>query len=72
MISPALFALAYSLDWLVGDPAWLPHPVRWMGRMIGGGERVLRRFARTPRGEFVAGLLLTVVVVGVSGAGSWK
>lgn len=72
MISPALFALAYSLDWLVGDPVWLPHPVRWMGRMVQGGERLLRGFARTPRTEFVAGLLLAVGVVGVFGAGSWK
>lgn len=27
MISPASFALAYSLDWLVGDPSWLPRLV---------------------------------------------
>src|SRR5712692_5818195 len=72
MISPALFALAYALDWLLGDPAWLPHPVRWMGRMIQGGERLLRRFAHTRQGEFVGGLLLTVAVVGAFGAGSWK
>jgi adenosylcobinamide-phosphate synthase len=72
MISPASFALAYALDWLIGDPLWLPHPVRWMGRMIRSGERLLRRFAHTPRGEFVAGLLLTIVVVGVFGAGSWR
>ena len=72
MISPALFALAYALDWLVGDPAWLPHPVRWMGRMIKGGEQLLLKVARTPSSEFVAGLLLTIAVVGTFGAGSWK
>ena len=72
MISPALFALAYALDWLVGDPAWAPHPVRWMGRMIKGGERLLLKVARTPSSEFVAGLLLTIAVVGTFGAGSWK
>ena len=22
------------LDWLLGDPHWMPHPVRWMGRAI--------------------------------------
>lgn len=71
MMSPASFALAYTLDWLVGDPTWLPHPVRWMGRTIGGGERLLRRFAGSPRSEFVAGLLLTVIVVGTFGVGSW-
>src|SRR6266851_9098274 len=72
MISPASFALAYALDWLIGDPLWLPHPVRWMGLTIRSGERLLRRLAHTPRGEFVAGLLLTIIVVGVFGAGSWR
>src|SRR6266851_3296004 len=71
MISPALFALAYALDWLIGDPVWLPHPVRWMGRMISAGERVLRTIARTPGSEFVAGLALTVIVVSTFGIGSW-
>jgi adenosylcobinamide-phosphate synthase len=71
MISPASLALSYALDWLVGDPLWLPHPVRWIGRMIAVGERVLRRFARTPRREFVAGVLLTLSVVGTFAAGGW-
>ena len=70
MISPASFALAYSLDWLIGDPTWLPHPVRWMGRTISGGEWFLRRFTRTPGSELVAGLVLTVFVVGTFGIGS--
>ena len=71
MISPASFALAYALDWLIGDPAWLPHPVRWMGRLIQVGERLLQRLARTPTTEFVSGLVLTIIVVGTFGAGSW-
>src|SRR6267378_7856358 len=71
MISPGLLALAYALDWLLGDPAWLPHPVRWMGRMISGGERVLRTIARNPGSEFLAGLVLTLIVVGAFGFASW-
>ena len=71
MISPASFVLAYALDWLIGDPAWLPHPVRWMGRMISGGEWLLRRFIHTSSSEFVAGLVLTLIVVGTFGFGSW-
>jgi adenosylcobinamide-phosphate synthase len=71
MISPASFALAYALDWLIGDPTWLPHPVRWMGRMIKGGESLLRSFSRAPGSEFIAGTVLTVIVVGVFGIGSW-
>jgi len=71
MISSASFALAYALDWLIGDPTWLPHPVRWMGWMIKGGERLLRRFTRAPIAEFVAGLVLTAIVAGTFGFGSW-
>jgi adenosylcobinamide-phosphate synthase len=63
MISPASFALAYALDRLIGDPTWLPHPVRWMGRMIKGGEGLVRRFSRAPGSEFIAGMVLTVIVV---------
>jgi adenosylcobinamide-phosphate synthase len=71
MISPSIFALAYALDWLIGDPCWLPHPVRWMGWTISSGERVLRRFGETPYVEFIAGLLLTILVITVFGVGSW-
>jgi adenosylcobinamide-phosphate synthase len=67
-----LFTLAYALDWLIGDPEWAPHPVRWMGRLIRIGEGLLRRLTRTPRAEFVGGLLLSLSVVGVFGVGSWR
>jgi len=71
MICPASFALAYALDSLIGDPTWLPHPVRWIGWLIKSVESRLRRFTRTPRSEFVAGLVLTLVVVSTFGFGSW-
>jgi adenosylcobinamide-phosphate synthase len=38
-------ALAVALDMLLGDPLWLPHPVRWMGRAI---ERLEPRFRSCP------------------------
>ncbi|HEY6401300.1 MAG TPA: CobD/CbiB family cobalamin biosynthesis protein, partial [Blastocatellia bacterium] len=66
-----LFALAYALDWLIGDPEWAPHPVRWMGRLIRAGENFLRRFIRTPRAEFVGGMLLSLAVIGAFSVGSW-
>lgn len=58
--------LLYStlLDWVLGDPHWMPHPVRWMGRMIAGLEPRLRAlFPKTSRGELAAGGLLTALVV---------
>ncbi|SRR6266545_2948690 len=66
-----IFTLAYALDWLIGDPEWAPHPVRWMGRLIHCGENSLRRFIHTPSAEFVGGLSLSLLVVGAFGLGSW-
>ena len=43
-------SLAMVLDLLAGDPAWLPHPVVWMGKYITWFEQTFRkRFAQ--RGE---------------------
>lgn len=36
---------AVILDQIVGDPLWLPHPVRWMGRAIEKLETVFRPLA---------------------------
>jgi len=39
--------------------------------MIKGGERLLLIVARAPSSEFVAGLVLTVIIVSTFGIGSW-
>lgn len=49
----------FVLDCFLGDPAWMPHPVVYMGKAIAWAEGVLRaKFPRTPEGEFRAGLCL--------------
>lgn len=59
--------LGFVLDWVLGDPNSALHPVCLIGRLITRCERVLRRvFPKTPRGETVAGVLLWLVVCGVS------
>lgn len=68
-MSPILLAAAYALDRLIGDPPWLPHPVRWMGAAIAAGERVLRPAARGPATAFLAGAALTLGLVGLSYGG---
>lgn len=36
------------IDWMAGDPLWLPHPVRLMGTMISWLESRLRKWAAGP------------------------
>ena len=62
---------AVVLDLLLGDPHWMPHPVRWMGRTISGLEKLLRRlFPKTPGGERGAGIVLALVLPTLFGGGS--
>ncbi len=53
--------LGFALDALVGDPHFLPHPVRLMGKMITGLEKPLRRLmpARAAGAALTAIMLLT-------------
>lgn len=62
---------AVVLDLLLGDPHWMPHPVRWMGRTISALERLLRRlFPKTPAGERGAGIVLALALPALFGGGS--
>ena len=47
------------LDCLFGDPAWLPHPVVYMGKAISKLEQFLRpRLPKTPQGELLGGAIV--------------
>ena len=62
----ALF-LGILVDLLIGDPKGWPHPVIAIGWLIGRLERWLRRlFPETKGGERLAGIVLTVMVGGIS------
>lgn len=54
---------ACALDWCTGDPEWLPHPVRFIGKGIEIGERLLRSDNSTERCELFTGGILTVGIV---------
>lgn len=58
-----LLACACAVDFTIGDPRWLPHPVRLIGAAVAWGETALRRIARSAGAERVAGVLLTASVV---------
>lgn len=53
-------AIAFILDILIGDPRWLPHPIRMIGRCIEYLERPLRSIFASER---VAGIFLTGIIV---------
>ena len=50
------------LDALIGDPAWLPHPVVGMGKLIGGAEKALNHGAR----RMLKGALTAVILIGAT------
>jgi len=55
-----IIPVAVVLDWLLGDPRWLPHPVVAIGRLIQLLEPPLRRMVRS---ELLGGLLLLICTV---------
>lgn len=67
MIHLAALICGFALDALFGDPYRMPHIIRLIGKLIAWTERMLRAiFPATPRGERTAGVVLVVVVVGLS------
>ncbi len=62
-MNPITLTSAFVLDIFIGDPTWLPHPVRWMGRGIAGLENLLRRGIRAGQCEKAAGIALSLMVV---------
>lgn len=69
MIEPVVLTCAYLLDLVIGDPRWLPHPVRFIGWGIERMEGILRnkehRAKNTDHRQKMAGVFLVSVIVGV-------
>jgi adenosylcobinamide-phosphate synthase len=53
-------AIAFVLDILIGDPRWLPHPIRMLGKCIEYLEVILRKAFVSER---MAGIFLTGIIV---------
>ena len=58
-----LLPAAYLLDQVLGDPEWLPHPVRLIGFAITQGEHALRRPKQTKTVELLSGAAFTFTIV---------
>ena len=60
LILPLL--LGWLLDFFLGDPSWLPHPVVWFGKMISFGEHRLNKgHHRMAKGSVMAIALILLV-----------
>ncbi len=59
--------IGFILDLVLGDPHWLPHPIRLIGNLISKGEKAIRRlFPVTKNGEFIGGIILTVIIATIA------
>jgi adenosylcobinamide-phosphate synthase len=55
----AAVTIAYFIDLIIGDPRWLPHPVRYMGKLIA----ILDRLLNKGKHRKWKGLFLLIIVV---------
>ena len=66
--SPWYLVIAYTLDLIIGDPPWMPHPVRWIGNLIARLENILYPQNSAPswnlmlRGGVLVGLTVLITV----------
>jgi adenosylcobinamide-phosphate synthase len=67
MINPVALLIGWVLDLLLGDPARLPHPVVWFGRLIACGEKRLNHGAH----RRLKGAVLAVTLIGLVLTVSW-
>ncbi len=70
------YVIAYIMDLTLGDPWWLGHPVVWMGKAISFLERRVYGLRFTVYGKElnhkkIAGIILTVIIVGGSFLITW-
>ena len=69
IMSLAACAAGFFLDFIFGDPVWLYHPVRLIGKGISFGERQLRKLCssnKSGRRLVATGAVLWVCIAGIS------
>ncbi len=54
--------LAFILDLLIGDPGWLPHPVKLIGCFVSKLEYILRKVFKGSIMERLGGIILVLIV----------
>jgi adenosylcobinamide-phosphate synthase len=69
--SAILLLIALAVDWLIGDPRWLPHPVRAIGGATAFLDAHLNRAKRSAGERIMRGLITVLVVVILSTLVGW-
>lgn len=57
--------IGFFLDLLLGDPYWMPHPIRWIGRYIGWLDKKLR--TKTEKQKIMGVGFVVLVLLPVAG-----
>jgi adenosylcobinamide-phosphate synthase len=70
-MTPIEMVAACVLDAAIGDPRAMPHPVRWMGRLIARVHRKVRKTCPDSFSLRAAGVLLAVGLPGAAFAAGW-
>lgn len=61
------FLCGFVLDLIVGDPYWLPHPIRWIGGLIGKLEKhFLQDENQTSKAKRQKGILTVGIVIAIT------
>lgn len=63
ILLPWQLGVAYAADLVVGDPERVPHPVRWIGRLISWVEAILYDGKASPWTQKAAGTLFWMLVL---------
>ena len=66
-----LLLIALALDWLIGDPRWLLHPVRLMGGATQFLDARLNRAKRSQGERIIRGLIAVLAIAGLSALAGW-
>ncbi|MBF2630609.1 adenosylcobinamide-phosphate synthase CbiB [Listeria seeligeri] len=62
------YTTSFILDWLLGDPYSWPHPIKAIGNFIRLLVTFLRKISKSEKWLYVAGGILFVLTVGLTGA----
>jgi len=68
MVFEIQFLSALALDLCLGDPRWLPHPVKLIGLLADSVEKMSRKYIDNNK---VGGGLSVVIIVGITGCVTW-